>query len=178
MGLLRWLGFVRLADYGLDLTPDGRVRARSFVVLDDGGGGAIVGWAEGDPGVDQLRKWQLVPPRNVATARDDDEWEWMMAAARARARADAQVPLPAPRSEAEARFEDMATQAKFEEPPTTTWVDETEIDPEPPVRSTRLARGTPSPESRKSEQPPRVSSSATTVRAALLTYPSRRREGR
>jgi hypothetical protein len=174
MGLLRWLGFVRLADYGLELTAEKRIRARSFVVLDDGGGGAIVGWADGDPGVDQLRKWQLVPPRQLAAPRDDDEWEWMMAAARARARAEAQAPAPAraPRNDAEARFEDMSTQARFEEPPTTTWVDETEIDPEPPVRPIRLARGTPSPESRK------PSSSATTVRAALLTYPSRRRAGR
>ena len=175
MGLLRWLGFVRLADYGLELTSEGRVRARSFVVLDDGGGGAIVGWAQGDSGVDQLRKWRLVPPHQLAAPRDDDEWEWMMAAARARARAEPPPPQ-APRVEADAPFEDMSTQARFEEPPTTTWVDETEIDPEPPRgMERRLARGTPSPESRK---PADLRFEQPTVRAALLTYPSRRRAGR
>lgn len=171
MGLLRWLGFVRLAEYGLELTPEGRIRSHSFVALDDGKGGAIVGWTDGDEGVEQLRKWRLVPAQQLGQRVPDDEWEWMIAAARARARAE---PPPAARAEPDAPFDDMSTQARFEDPPTTTWVDETEIDPEPPVRPMRLARGTPSPETRKRD-PWRDQA---TVRAAVLICPSRRREGR
>lgn len=173
MGLLRWLGFVRLADYGLELTPERRIRSRSFVALDDGRGGAIVGWTEGDEGVEQLRKWRLVPAQSLAAPREpDDDWEWMIAAARARARAERATTSLA---EAETPFDDMSTQAHFEEPPTTTWVDETEIDPEPAPRPHRLARGTPSPETVKRPDPWRDQA---TVRAAIITYSRSRPVGR
>ena len=89
MGLLRWLGFVKLADYGLELTGDRRIRIHGWTVLDDGKGGAIVGWTDGDAAVHELNKWQLVKPQRTTLKHDDDgdEWDWMIVAARARAEA-------------------------------------------------------------------------------------------
>src|SRR5439155_11502315 len=134
MGLLRWLGFVKLADYGLELTPERRIRTRSWAVLDDGSGGAIVGWTVDDANVDQLRKWQLVRPQAQPRPKDDDEWEWMIAAARARAQPPA-APAPPRAPSPDALLDDQPTQAPIgDELPTQTWVDDgnTEIDPDRP----------------------------------------------
>jgi hypothetical protein len=46
--LLARYGYVRLADYGLVLTPDRRILATRPAILDDGGGGRIVGWLDRD----------------------------------------------------------------------------------------------------------------------------------
>jgi hypothetical protein len=43
----RW-GYARLDQYGLILTPEGRVMSTRPAVLDDGLGGRIVGWQDGD----------------------------------------------------------------------------------------------------------------------------------
>src|SRR5213080_4716843 len=46
--LLERRGFIKLSDYGLVLTPDGRVLSTRPAVLDDGLGGKIVGWTDDD----------------------------------------------------------------------------------------------------------------------------------
>jgi len=51
--LQRW-GFVKLDRYGLVLTDDGRVKTTRPAVLDDGAGGRIVGWQDGDPVMAEL----------------------------------------------------------------------------------------------------------------------------
>jgi hypothetical protein len=51
----RW-GFVRLDQFGLTLTAEGRVLANR-PVLDDGFGGRIVGWRDDDLVAMQLEKW-------------------------------------------------------------------------------------------------------------------------
>lgn len=50
-------GWVKLDRYGLVLTPDDRVLSTRPAVLDDGLGGKIVGWAEGDLAAMELEKW-------------------------------------------------------------------------------------------------------------------------
>ena len=62
--LQRW-GFVKLDRYGLVLTGDGRVMTTRPAVLDDGAGGRIVGWQEGDPVMSELRTCE---PRRAAPA--------------------------------------------------------------------------------------------------------------
>src|SRR6187402_2162118 len=54
--LKRW-GFARLDRYGLILTPDDRVISARGAVLDDGLGGKIVGWLEGDLAAMELDRW-------------------------------------------------------------------------------------------------------------------------
>jgi hypothetical protein len=56
--LFRRLGFVKLDAYGLILTPDDRVMSSRPTVLDDGLGGKIVGWKEGDLAAMELERWQ------------------------------------------------------------------------------------------------------------------------
>lgn len=56
-GLLQRWGFVRLRRYGLELTPDGRILS-TRPVLDDGTGGRIVGWRDGDPAISKLSSWK------------------------------------------------------------------------------------------------------------------------
>ena len=56
-GLLQRWGFVRLRRYGLELTPEGRILS-TRPVLDDGTGGRIVGWRDGDPAVSKLSSWK------------------------------------------------------------------------------------------------------------------------
>jgi len=59
----RW-GFVKLTRYGLVLTPEGRIVSTRSEVLDDGSGGRIVGWQDGDPVVVELaapRSARLAP---------------------------------------------------------------------------------------------------------------------
>jgi len=60
--LLKRLGFVRLARYGLVLTPEGRIMSLRPAVLDDGLGGRIVGWPDGDLAAMELQKWEPARP--------------------------------------------------------------------------------------------------------------------
>jgi hypothetical protein len=59
--LQRW-GFVQLHRYGLELTSDGRILSTRPAVLDDGTGGRIVGWQEGDVSIWKLSRWSGTPP--------------------------------------------------------------------------------------------------------------------
>lgn len=61
--LKRW-GFARLDRYGLVLTPEDRVMSTRPAVLDDGLGGKIVGWLEGDLAAMELEHWGA-PPRKA-----------------------------------------------------------------------------------------------------------------
>jgi hypothetical protein len=60
--LLRRMGFVKLDDFGLVLTPDGRILSVRPTVLDDGLGGKIVGWQEGDLAAMELGQWEPAMP--------------------------------------------------------------------------------------------------------------------
>ena len=110
--LQRW-GFVKLERYGLVRTADDRILTTRAKILDDGAGGRIVGWQDGDPAAVQLAAWepprrksvkQLIPtistrPERPAPASaavmtaavagapvvDEDDWEWTIALAKARA---------------------------------------------------------------------------------------------
>ncbi|HTJ43276.1 MAG TPA: hypothetical protein VL463_14320 [Kofleriaceae bacterium] len=59
--LLGRLGFVRLDQYGLVRSPDGRITMMHRRVLDDGMGGRIVGWRADDPAPTVLEPMDLVP---------------------------------------------------------------------------------------------------------------------
>lgn len=59
--LQRW-GFVKLRRYGLELTSDGRILSTRPAVLDDGTGGRVVGWQDGDVSIWKLSRWSG-PPR-------------------------------------------------------------------------------------------------------------------
>jgi len=67
--LQRW-GFVKLDRYGLMLTPEGRVLTTRPAILDDGTGGRIVGWQDGDPAIFELKTCETsrpgLPPRREA----------------------------------------------------------------------------------------------------------------
>jgi hypothetical protein len=114
--LMKKLGLVKLDRYGLALTPEGRVMSMRPAVLDDGFGGRIVGWEDGDLAAAELEAWPAAarprpaaPPPPVRTAplavaappmvarpaapvvageREEDDWEWTIAIARARAAAE------------------------------------------------------------------------------------------
>src|SRR4051812_19844197 len=58
--LQRW-GFVQLRRYGLELTSDGRILSTRPAVLDDGTGGRIVGWQDGDVSIWKLSGWTGAP---------------------------------------------------------------------------------------------------------------------
>lgn len=62
----RW-GFARLDRYGLVLTPEDRVISTRPTVLDDGLGGKIVGWLEGDLAAMELDHWAA--PRRATAKR-------------------------------------------------------------------------------------------------------------
>ncbi|HEY6037297.1 MAG TPA: hypothetical protein VIV58_23615 [Kofleriaceae bacterium] len=64
-GLLRRMGFVKLDDFGLILTPEGRILSARSVVLDDGIGGKIVGWREDDLAAMELERWEPAIPRKA-----------------------------------------------------------------------------------------------------------------
>ena len=108
-GLLQRWGFVKLRRYGLELTPDGRVRSTRPAVLDDGAGGRIVGWCDGDVAIWKFSSWRGEPVAPAAAALptpapvpaavmpvdvaaeptvDEDDWEWTIALARARVAVD------------------------------------------------------------------------------------------
>lgn len=55
--VMKRLGFVRLRDYGLVLTPEGRILSIRPAVLDDGLGGRIVGWKDDDLAAMELERW-------------------------------------------------------------------------------------------------------------------------
>ncbi|MBX3154968.1 MAG: hypothetical protein KF773_03135 [Deltaproteobacteria bacterium] len=59
--LKRW-GFVKLSRYGLVLTPEGRIMSVRPDVLDDGGGGRIVGWEDADLAPAELTRWAPARP--------------------------------------------------------------------------------------------------------------------
>lgn len=63
--LMKRFGFVRLARYGLVLTSEGRIMSLRPVVLDDGLGGRIVGWPDGDLAAMELQKWEPAKPAPV-----------------------------------------------------------------------------------------------------------------
>jgi hypothetical protein len=66
--LKRW-GFVKLSRYGLVLTPEERIMSLRSTILDDGLGGRVVGWQDGDLAAAELRAWESAssaPPRPVA----------------------------------------------------------------------------------------------------------------
>ncbi len=54
---LKRRGYAKLDRYGLVLTPDERVLSTRPAVLDDGLGGKIVGWADGDLATMELDRW-------------------------------------------------------------------------------------------------------------------------
>ena len=83
--LLQRLGFVKLGRFGLVLTPEGRILSIRPAVLDDGAGGRIVGWQDGDLAMAELQPWE---PARPATRR----------AARRAATAQAAVPVMPSRS--------------------------------------------------------------------------------
>lgn len=60
--VMKKLGFVRLSRFGLVLTPEGRVISMRPAVLDDGFGGRIVGWQDGDLAAAELEKWEAGRP--------------------------------------------------------------------------------------------------------------------
>ena len=64
--LLKRMGFVRLDKYGLVHTPDDRIMSTRPAVLDDGLGGKIVGWAEGDLAAMELERWSPMGAQPVA----------------------------------------------------------------------------------------------------------------
>jgi hypothetical protein len=64
--VLERLGFVRLRDFGLLLTPDRRVLTTRSI-LDDGFGGRVVGWADGDLATMELTPWGVDAPREPVT---------------------------------------------------------------------------------------------------------------
>jgi hypothetical protein len=60
--LMKRFGFVRLARYGLVLTPEGRIMSLRPAVLDDGLGGRVVGWQHGDLAAMELQRWEPARP--------------------------------------------------------------------------------------------------------------------
>jgi hypothetical protein len=60
--LMKRFGFVQLSRYGLVLTPEGRIMSLRPAVLDDGLGGRIVGWPDGDLAAMELQKWEPARP--------------------------------------------------------------------------------------------------------------------
>lgn len=60
--LMKRMGFVKLSRFGLVLTPDGRILSMRPSVLDDGIGGRIVGWEDGDLAAAELQKWEPARP--------------------------------------------------------------------------------------------------------------------
>jgi hypothetical protein len=60
--LMKRLGFVKLDRYGLVLTPEGRIMSLRPTVLDDGLGGKVVGWQEGDLAAMELDPWEPFRP--------------------------------------------------------------------------------------------------------------------
>lgn len=66
--LMKRMGFVRLSQYGLVLTPEGRIISLRPTVLDDGGGTPVVGWKDDDLAEVELAKWPPAPATQRAVA--------------------------------------------------------------------------------------------------------------
>ena len=64
--LMKKLGYVKLSAFGLVLTPEGRVLSMRPAVLDDGLGGKIVGWQDGDLAAAELERWGAAQPAQPA----------------------------------------------------------------------------------------------------------------
>jgi len=60
--LMKKLGFVKISKFGLVLTPEGRLLSMRPAVLDDGFGGRIVGWQDGDLAAAELERWEPARP--------------------------------------------------------------------------------------------------------------------
>jgi hypothetical protein len=63
--LMKRLGFVRLADYGLVLTPDDRIQSTRPHVLEDLLGTPIVGWLDSDLAVAELPQFGSATPKHA-----------------------------------------------------------------------------------------------------------------
>lgn len=99
--ILARAGYVKLADYGLALTPEGRIVSLNPPRSSDGFDQRIVGWRPFDPPMAAAPTAPTAPspmttrPAPAATAAtiveeadgDDEEWEWQLALARAKAAA-------------------------------------------------------------------------------------------
>ncbi len=59
--LMLRLGYVKLDRYGLLVTPEDRIMATRPTILDDGVGGRIVGWRDGDLAAMELSSWAPIP---------------------------------------------------------------------------------------------------------------------
>ena len=68
MSVLERLGFVKLRNFGLFLTPEGRILSIRPAILDDGTGGRIVGWKDDDLAELQLARWAGPAARPAAEA--------------------------------------------------------------------------------------------------------------
>jgi len=68
--LQRW-GFVQLRRYGLELTSDDRILATRPAVLNNGTGGRIVGWRDGDVAIWKLSDWAVPPSAMVAASNPE-----------------------------------------------------------------------------------------------------------
>ena len=67
--LLERLGFVRLRDFGLVITPERRVLSMRSSVLDDGSGGIVVGWVDSDLAGVELAAWGTKPSQSFVKPR-------------------------------------------------------------------------------------------------------------
>ncbi len=63
---MKRFGFVKLARYGLVLTPEGRIMSLRPALLEDGFGGRIVGWRDGDLAAMELPRWERWEPARPA----------------------------------------------------------------------------------------------------------------
>ena len=91
--ILARAGYVKLSDYGLALTPEGRIVSLNPPVPSDGFDQRIVGWRPFDPPMGAAPIAPIAPRPVAVAARaddadDDEEWEWQLALARAKAAAD------------------------------------------------------------------------------------------
>jgi hypothetical protein len=187
--VIRRRGYVKLAEYGLALSPDDRV-----VSLHDG---AIVGRRAHDV---ELPPVHIVvarpPPRPLPRAApqapppmpraatpepiEDDDWDWQIAIARARAAAEeierAVMPPPVPRPRARTNTKPLAVVA---EPSRTdrmeaiTWEVHVEATPPPPQKVVRSSRATSPVTVIPVPRLPRAST-AVPVRPTAYVHPPRR----
>ena len=113
------LGFVRIGKYGLVLTPDDRIMSTRPAVLDDGLGGKIVGWDDGDLAAMELERWQPIgmagkpaPARMVALPPPPPKPAKVMAAVAPPPPAPVQVAPAAPTEDDEWEWEIAVAKAR------------------------------------------------------------------
>ena len=120
--LLGKLGYAKLDRYGLLLTPDGRVLTQRPHVLDDGLGGRIVGWEDGDLAAMELEPWEPArPAKKRATARRVAVAMAPTIPAPARPPVPLAAPAPAPVIAAPVAVAPPAPVADAEEPEEDDW---------------------------------------------------------